>query len=494
MTVEKVLGIETEYGIQVNSRESNPSAGASVLISAYVNGRTGKIDWDFDDESPQLDARGHLHNGGMAPLGDVNYYNTVLTNGARYYVDHAHPEYSAPECSTVLEALTQDRAGEVVLQRSMAAAKSYLQPGDEIVIYKNNSDGKGNSYGCHENYLVDRIVPFAQIVREFTPHLVSRQLFTGSGKLGCEEVGTRRSGYEITQRADFFEEEVGLETTMRRPIVNSRDEPHCNAGRYRRLHVITGDANLCEVAGLLKLGTTAVVLTMIEEGELTDGDLTLASPVKAMHDVSHDLDLSRPLELESGSTITALEIQWELYERAVEFTKRRGLSELGPEEVSNLVLDRWRLVLEGLERDPSTLSNQLDWVAKYELVNAYRERHNCDLDDPRIAALVLQYHDLRPERSLFARLKTERIVDEESVLKAVDDPPTTTRAYFRGECLKRFGPSIVAANWDSIVFDVGEDTLRRVPMMEPLKGSAAHVGTLLNECTTAAELVARLEG
>lgn len=494
MTVEKVLGIETEYGIQVNSRESNPSAGASVLISAYVNGRTGKIDWDFDDESPQLDARGYLHNGGMAPLGDVNYYNTVLTNGARYYVDHAHPEYSAPECSTVLEALAQDRAGEIVLQRSMVASKSYLPQGDEIVIYKNNSDGKGNSYGCHENYLVDRVVPFAQIVREFTPHLVTRQLFTGSGKLGCEEVGTRRSGYEITQRADFFEEEVGLETTMRRPIVNSRDEPHANAGRYRRLHVITGDANLCEVAGLLKLGTTAVVLTMIEAGELADGELTLASPVKAMHDVSHDLELSQPLELDSGSTITALEIQWELYERAVEFTKRRGLSELGSEEISKLVLDRWRTVLEGLESNPSSLSKQLDWIAKYELVNAYCDRHNCGLDDPRIAALVLQYHDLRPERSLFARLRTERIVDEASVLKAVDDPPTTTRAFFRGECLKRYGPSIIAANWDSIVFDVGEDVLRRVPMMEPLKGSAAHVGTLLNECTTAAELVARLEG
>jgi proteasome accessory factor A len=494
MTVEKVLGIETEYGIHISSRDNNPSAGASVLISAYAAGLNGKIDWDFDDESPQRDARGYLHNGGMAPLGDVNFYNTVLTNGARYYVDHAHPEYSSPECSTVLEALAQDRAGEIVLQRSMIAARSYMPLDDQIVIYKNNSDGKGNSYGCHENYLVDRGIPFAQIVRDFTPHLVTRQLFTGSGKLGCEEVGSRRGGYEITQRADFFEEEVGLETTMRRPIVNSRDEPHSNASIYRRLHVITGDANLCEVAGLLKLGTTALILTMIEEGEFDDGELTLAAPVKAMHDVSHDLTLSIPLELASGTTITALGVQWELFDRALSFSKRRGLSELGPEDVGELILDRWRGVLEGLESDPASLSTQLDWVAKYELINAYRARHDCEIDDPRVAALVLQYHDLRPERSLFSRLKTERVVSEAAVLAAVTEPPRTTRAFFRGECLKRYADSIVAANWDSIVFDIGEATLRRVPMMEPLKGSAAHVGTLLDECTTAAELVARLEG
>ena len=281
---------------------------------------------------------------------------------------------------------------------------------------------------------------------------------------------------------------------MRRPIVNSRDEPHSTASAYRRLHVITGDANLCEVAALLKMGTTALVLAMIEGGILDDGDLTLASPVKAMHDVSHDLSLSTPLELTSGTTITALELQWELYDRAVIFAEKRGLAELGPPEIGALVLERWSRVLEGLERDPATLASQLDWVAKHELVNAYRARHGCEIDDPRVAAVALQYHDLRPERSLFARLKTERLVSEEDVMNAVNDPPTTTRAYFRGECLKRYGSSIIAANWDSIVFDVGEATLRRVPMMEPLRGSAAHVGTLLDECSTAAELVARLEG
>ena len=282
MAVKKVLGIETEYGIHVKGPNNNPTAASSLLINAYVTGLASRVNWDFDDEAPHRDARGFIHNGGMAPIVDSHLFNTVLTNGARYYVDHAHPEYSSPECSTVLEALAFDRAGEVILQRSMEAANKLFPPGEEIVIYKNNSDGKGNSYGCHENYLVARAVPFAQIARDFTPFLVTRQLFTGSGKGPSLRRGraARRPGFEITQRADFFEEEVGLETTMRRPIINSRDEPHIARmpNSYRRLHVITGDANLAEVANFLKMGTSALMLTMIEDGVFDSGDLALATP------------------------------------------------------------------------------------------------------------------------------------------------------------------------------------------------------------------------
>jgi proteasome accessory factor A len=338
------------------------------------------------------------------------------------------------------------------------------------------------------------VIPFAQLARDFTPFLVTRQLFTGSGKVGCEEVGTQRSGFELTQRADFFEEEVGLETTMRRPIINSRDEPHADPNSYRRLHVITGDANLAEVANLLKMGTSALMLTMIEDGVFDAGDFELASPVKAMHDVSHDLTLGMKLELADGVTVTALELQWEIYELARAYAASHGLSSLGPPEIGELVLERWERVLNGLEHDPTTLKAQLDWVAKYELINAYRERHDCGFDDPRISALDLQYHDLRPDKSLFTRLGMERLLDQKDVIAAVTDPPRTTRAYFRGECLRHFPDSIVAANWDSIIFDTGETALRRVPMMDPLRGSAAHVGTLFDECKSPAELIARLEG
>ncbi len=215
----------------------------------------------------------------------------MLTNGARYYVDHAHPEYSTPECADALELVCADKAGERILARSMQAARRLLGPGQEIVVYKNNSDGKGNSYGTHENYLVDRSVPFATLVRHLLPWFVTRQVFTGAGKVGGEN-GTGHTGYQLSQRADFFEEEVGLETTLKRPIVNTRDEPHADPQKYRRLHVIVGDANLCEVATFLKVGTTAIVLAMVED-DFIDKDYSIVSPVPSMRTVSHDPDVPR---------------------------------------------------------------------------------------------------------------------------------------------------------------------------------------------------------
>jgi proteasome accessory factor A len=420
----------------------------------------------------------------------------VLTNGARYYVDHAHPEYSTPECANALDAIRYDKAGEVILARSVAAAARTLPPGQSLVVLKNNSDGKGNSYGSHENYLMDRSVPFARIVSHVMPHFVSRQIYTGAGKVGCEasSQSTPEIHYQLTQRADFFEEEVGLETTLKRPIVNTRDEPHCDSQKYRRLHVIVGDANLCEVANFLKVGTTSLVLAMIEDDWFARAsrEFALHSPVSAMRRVSYDLELTRPLDLADGHTMTALELQWEHLDLARKYGEERGFDAVGGPEVGQEILRRWEEVLAGLESDPLTLARQLDWVAKYRIINGYRERHGLNWHDHRLAAMDLQYHDVSPQRSLHARIGAEQLLDPESVDRAVTEPPDTTRAYFRGKCLQRWSSSIAAANWDSLVFDLGGDPLRRVPMMEPLRGTKAHVDTLLNSVSSPAELLERL--
>ncbi|MDA8264972.1 MAG: depupylase/deamidase Dop [Actinomycetota bacterium] len=495
MAIAKVCGIETEYGILVVSGdEVSPTTASSLLINSYVARLERKIGWDFEDESPQRDARGFARDSSTPPEVETHLVNAVLTNGARYYVDHAHPEYSTPECSNALELLCHDRAGEVILRRSLEAARRFLPPGEEILVHKNNSDGKGNSYGCHENYLLDRATPFSRIVQRVTPHLVTRQVYCGAGKVG-QESGDKEhpAHFQISQRADFFEEEVGLETTLKRPIVNTRDEPHADPQKYRRLHVIVGDANLSEVATFLKVGTTALVLAMIEDDFHAGRDLSLASPVSSIRAVSRDPELGALLELSSGEHLTAVELQWELYGLARKYAEERGLECLGESsDVGAMVLELWEQVLQGLEVDPDSLANQLDWVAKRRIVEGYRDRHGLKWSDPRLAVLDLQYHDLRPAKSLFARLDMQRLVGIAEVETAVTEPPATTRAYFRGRCLSLFASSVVAANWDSVVFDIGEAPLRRVPMMEPLKGTARHVDTLFDGCESPAELLRRL--
>ena len=496
MALQKVLGLETEYGIQQRGAgESNPIAASSVLINAYVAELNRKVGWDFEDEKPGNDARGFTREGAMPPEVETHLVNAVLTNGARFYVDHAHPEYSTPECSNAREIVVWDKAGEHILARSMEAAARTLPNGQGIVVYKNNSDGKGNSYGTHENYLMDRGVPFARIVQHVMPHFITRQIYCGAGKVGTEAAttGGRQIDFQLTSRADFFEEEVGLETTLKRPIVNTRDEPHADAQKYRRLHVIVGDANLAEVSTFLKVGTTAIVLSMIEDDFFGERDFTIASPVSTLRRISYDVSLQEPQDLADGRKMTALEIQWELLDLARKYAEERGLASTGPEEVGAEVLRRWEDVLTGLESDPMSLAGTLDWVAKYRLLSAYRERHGLEWSDPRIAAMDLQYHDVRPEKSLFSRLGLERITTDDEVEAAITEPPTTTRAYFRGKCLQRWAPSIAAANWDSLVFDLGSEPLRRVPMMEPLRGTAAIVDTLLDGCTSPAELIARLD-
>ena len=502
MAIPKICGIETEYGILVRGApESNPISASSLLINAYLASldadrgvhRTQRVGWDFDDESPGNDARGEALLLSLAPEVETHLVNAVLTNGARYYVDHAHPEYSCPEAPDARTALVHDRAGEEILVRSMEAARSLLPEGQEIVVYKNNSDGKGNSYGCHENYLLDRSVPFGRVVLFATLHLVTRQLLTGSGKVGCEVpgVGPDEVPYQLTQRADFFEEEVGLETTLKRPIINTRDEPHADAQKYRRLHVITGDANLSEYQTFLKLGTTAIVLAMVED-DVLGAPRSFARPVQAMHRVSRDLSLGEAVELAEGGGATALELQFGLLDLALRWAEHGDLDVIGGESVAREVLSGWQEVLEALERDPMELADRLDWVAKYRLFGGYRDRHGLEWNDPRLAAMDLQYHDLRPASSLGRRLGLRRLTTDEEVERATSEPPSGTRAYFRGGCLARFSEDIVAANWDSIVFDTGDSSLQRVPMLEPGRGTEAHVGDLLREATSTADLLARL--
>ena len=465
-----------------------------MLINSYLSLLEGdRIGWDFEDEMPGNDARQDQRLLSVAPEVETHLVNAVLTNGARYYVDHAHPEFSAPECIDAAQALLYDRAGEEILLQSMAAAQREMPDGQEIVVYKNNSDGKGNSYGCHENYLMDRATPFPSIVLHATTHFVTRQIFTGSGKVGTEMPGLRRDSvpFQITQRADFFEEEVGLETTLKRPIINTRDEPHADPTKYRRLHVIAGDANMSEVATFLKLGSTAILLAMIED-EVLDDLPQLAQPVPAMHQVSQDLSLSEPLLLADGSSMTALEMQWLILEHAQNWAGSRGLSSVG-EDVGEQILQRWEQVLNGLDQDPLSLASQVDWIAKYRLFQASMERHSLDWSSPRLAAMDLQYHDLRAASSLSRRMGLERLTTDAQVAHAITEPPPQTRAYFRGRCLARFPDQVVAANWDSLVFDVGEAALQRVPMLEPGKGTQEAVGALIDSSADAAELLQRLK-
>jgi Pup amidohydrolase len=492
VVIAKVIGTETEYGIAaVGQPDFNPVLSSSLLISSYA-GSLRKIRWDYEDESPLRDARGFEPTAGREiSEEDLGLANVILPNGARYYVDHAHPEYSTPECLTPRDLVIHDKAGERILERSLDVVAAEMPSTPALAIYKNNSDGKGNSYGTHENYLVDRATPFADIVRDLTPFFVSRQIFTGAGKLGLEAQWDDRGRhvFQLTQRADFFETEVGLETTLKRPIINTRDEPHADPEKYRRLHVIVGDANLCEVATFLKLGTTSIVLKMIEDGFLPD--FTLVNPVAAIHDVSRDVSLSAQVVLTDGRRMTALQLQTEYLELARKYVDREDDTAENRE-----VLDRWETVLQGLGDDPGSLSAQLDWVAKLRVLEGFRERDGLPWSDPKLRAIDLQYHDVRRDRGLYHRLersgKVERLTTDDQVQRAVMEPPDDTRAYFRGRCIAKFPDAIAAASWDSLILDTGRDALQRIPMREPLRGTRAHVQELLELCDDAASLVDRL--
>ncbi|WP_299557894.1 depupylase/deamidase Dop [uncultured Mycolicibacterium sp.] len=500
--MQRIIGTEVEYGISSPSDPTaNPILTSTQAVLAYAAAaglpRGKRTRWDYEVESPLRDARGFdlSRSSGPPPIVDadeVGAANMILTNGARLYVDHAHPEYSAPETTDPLDAVIWDKAGERVME---AAARHVASvPGAvKLQLYKNNVDGKGASYGAHENYLMRRSTPFSAVIQGLTPFLVSRQVVAGAGRVGIGPQGDE-PGFQLSQRADYIEVEVGLETTLKRGIINTRDEPHADADKYRRLHVIIGDANLAETSTYLKLGTTALVLDLIEEGPefgLELSDLTLARPVHAVHVISRDPTLRATVALADGRELTGLALQRIYLERVAKLVEARD-----PDPRATHILQTWAEVLDLLERDPMECAEILDWPAKLRILEGFRQRENLHWSAPRLQLIDLQYSDVRLDKGLYNRLvargSMRRLVTEQQVLDAVENPPPDTRAYFRGECMRRFGSEIAAASWDSVIFDLGGESLVRIPTLEPLRGSKAHVGALLDSVDSAAELVEQL--
>jgi proteasome accessory factor PafA2 len=498
--MRRIMGTEVEYGISVpGDATANPVLTSTQVVLAYAAAadipRARRARWDYEVESPLRDARGFDLAGPGGPghdpdVEDLGAANVILTNGARLYVDHAHPEYSAPEVTNARDAVIWDKAGERVMEE--AALKAATVPGQpQLQLYKNNVDGKGASYGTHENYLMARATPFTAVIAGLTPFFVSRQVVTGSGRVGIG-AQSEEAGFQLSQRSDYIEVEVGLETTLKRGIINTRDEPHADADKYRRLHVIIGDANLAEYSTYLKVGTTALVLDMIESGMRFD-DLKLDEPVRAVHQISHDPTLKAKVALANGRKYTGLEVQFAYHELAA-----TNLERTGADEASKEVLRVWGEILDALARDPQETADRLDWPAKLRLLEGYRARDQLGWGAPRLRLVDLQYSDVRLDKGLYNRLVTrgsmQRLVTEEEVRSAITSPPTDTRAYFRGRALEKYATSIAAASWDSVIFDVGRESLVRIPTLEPLRGTKAHVGKLLDEAATAEELVEALTG
>ena len=487
------MGTETEYGISVkNARDQDPVAASTLVVNIYKNRGLKAITWDYEQENPLMDARGFMSEGESDPPDQENnsLINDILINGGRYYVDHAHPEYCTPECTNARDLVKYEKAGELILDLSRMAAEELLPANQDIIIYKNNSDYKGHSYGSHENYLMARSVPFEDIVTGLTPFLVTRQIITGSGKVGAEN-GAAETDYQISQRADFFETEVGLSTMVARPIINTRDEPHADEKQYRRLHVIVGDSNMSEFTIFLKVGITSIALKLIEMGVVGDG-FKLSDPVAAIKAVSRDLSCKNPVALEDGRKWKPIEVQRAYLELA---HKHIPSIELTP--VMKDVMDKWAFVLDELEVDPMRLDRHLDWVIKKSLMDAYIRRHGFSWSDPRIRMLDLQYHDIRPSKGLYARLlkngRVERILNQEEIVYAITNPPIDTRAYFRGMCLQKYPNEIHSASWNSMIFSLDGSSLDKILMDRPHFGTHEIVGDLLRNCT-AAELVEAILG
>ncbi|SNU00694.1 proteasome accessory factor A [Ruaniaceae bacterium KH17] len=471
----RVMGIETEYGI-LDPADSwaNPMEMSAAIVMAYC-GRNPHAAWDYIGEDPLNDARGYRLPRAAADISQLTDSpqlragapGAVIGNGGRFYVDHAHPEYSSPEVSNARDALLWDRAGDVVARAAMDGLAS---EGRTIVLYKNNVDGKGASYGTHENYLVDRAVPFHEIGYRLTPFFVTRPLMVGSGRVGLGQK-SQEPGFQISQRADYVENDIGLETTFNRPIINTRDEPHATPEKYRRLHVIGGDANLFDVPSYLKFATTSLVLTLIERDvfPLAMDTITLTAPVVDSWGVSHD-PFDHVLSTQTGRK-TALDVQRMYLDLAAEHLA-------GEDDETDFALALWDEVLTGLASDPDSVADAVEWVAKKQILEGMRSRFGTGWQDPRLAALDLQWSDLRLETGLVPRLeaagKVRRLVSDGDVARAAVEPPADTRAYVRGTAVQRFG--LRAASWTSLVAEVPE--LTRIPLGDPLTGTKAETATL----------------
>jgi proteasome accessory factor A len=371
-----------------------------------------------------------------------------------------------------------------------AALLAGAEPGTKpLQLNKKNTDVKGASYGTHENYLCLRETAFPSLIAGLIPFFATRQVFAGAGRVGIGPSG-QTAGFQLAQRSDYIEVEVGLETTLKRGIINTRDEPHADADRFRRLHVIIGDANLAELAIYLKIGTTALVLSMIEQGWPLPA-VSLAHPVAAVHEISHDPSMAVTVPLSNGRAFRGIDVQRAYAEAATAFVDDRYGDDA--DQDTRTVLRRWFEVLDALERDPMELADRLDWPAKLRLLEGFRSRDGLAWGAPRLALVDLQYADVRLDKGLYNRLVSrgsmQRLVTEDAVRRAMTEPPEDTRAYFRGRCVRQYADKLAAASWDSVIFDVGRESLVRIPTLEPTRGTRAHVGELLDKAQDAAELV-----
>lgn len=461
--MKRVFGIETEYGITVDGVENVDVVHESIEIVRSYTEHGASMKWDYDLEDPHKDARGFRAAELLQDTDESSYFeidkkralsfeeiksDLVLSNGARFYNDHAHPEYSTPECAALREIVAQDKAGERILEECARRRNRRMPEGQEVRLYKNNTDFVGHSYGCHDNYLMRRDVPWDRIVSDVVPFLVTRQVFAGAGKMGVEsESAAVQNGiYQISQRSDFFQVLVSIDTMNRRPIVNTRDEPHADSSKYRRFHVIIGDANMSEMATALKIGSTALVLELIELGKAPQ--LELANPIEATKAISRDQTYDWIIELKDGRKISAIDIQRLYLAAASEHCARDG--------ETTWLLREWESVLDDLQRDVMLCRNRVDWVAKKFLLSTFRESEGLEWTDPWLQSLDLEYHNVSLDHGLYYELlragEMRRFVSEEEVKDAIFHPPAATRAFFRGRSVARFQKEISSIQWDEVVF------------------------------------------
>ncbi|WP_152186654.1 Pup--protein ligase [Segeticoccus rhizosphaerae] len=447
----RIFGIENEYGVTCTfegQRRLTPDEVARYLFRKVVSwGRSS---------------------------------NVFLANGARLYLDvGSHPEYATPECDDVRQVVVHDKAGERVVEGLVDDAQARISEegvAGQIYVFKNNTDSAGNSYGCHENYLVGRQGEFARISDILIPFLVSRQLTCGAGKIVT--VG-RAPTYSLSQRADHIWEGVSSATTRSRPIINTRDEPHADAEKYRRLHVIVGDSNMSETTTMLKVGSADLVLRMIEAGVIMR-DLTLENPIRAIRDISHDMSGRHKVRLANGRELSALDIQSEYYEKAAAFADREGLDD--PTHKS--VLDLWQRTLSAVESDDlSSVDTEIDWVMKYQLLSRYADKHHLALDDPRMLQIDLTYHDINRERGLFylwqRRGKTARVCTDLEIFEAKSVPPQTTRAKLRGDFIRAAQEHRRDFTVDWVHLKLNDQAQRTVLCKDPFAAVDARVARLI---------------
>ena len=405
--------------------------------------------------------------------------NVFLANGARLYLDvGSHPEYATPECDNVYDVVVHDKAGERILEQLLTGAEQRLDEegirGD-IYLFKNNTDSAGNSYGCHENYLTRRRDDIGSYSEVLIPFLVSRQIYAGAGKV----LQTARGAmFSVSQRAEHIWESVSSATTRSRPIINTRDEPHADAEKYRRLHVIVGDSNMSEYTSFLKVGAASLMLRMLEEPNVVLRDMTLENPIRAIREISHDPTCRRRVRLANGREVSALEIQSEYLERAIRFSEHHELDPLEKQ-----ALQMWEHCLTAIADDPLKLDREVDWVIKYKLVEAYRERHDLALADARVGLVDLQYHDINRQRSLFYRMQrkglVERICDDHDIANAVEIPPQNTRARLRGEFIKQAKEKHRDFTVDWVHLKLNDQAQRTVLCKDPFRSHDERVDKLI---------------